>query len=69
MQDYLFPESRTMDIGILNIHMVWRPMTLPESGLWKTWKSSVANEHLAKGVKVCLRNIGSIKSQNDMETG
>ena len=48
--------------------MVWRPMTLSESGPWKTWKNNVANEHLAKCVKVCLRDIGFFKSQNGMET-
>ena len=32
-------------------------MTLPESGLGKTWKSNMANEHLAKCVKACLRDI------------
>ena len=58
-----------MNLGIINIHVVWRPMTLSESGLQKTWKSSVANEHLAKCVKVCLRDIGFFKSQNNMETG
>ena len=58
MQDYLFPELRTMNLGIINIHVMWRPMTLSESGLQKTWKSSVANEHLVKCVKACLRDIG-----------
>ena len=69
MWDYLFPESRTMNLGVINIHMVWRPMSLPESGLWKTWESVVSNQHVAKCVKACLRNIGAFKSQNDMGTG
>ena len=50
------------------MHVTWRPMTLPEGGLWKMWKSNVANEHLAKCVKACLRDIGFSKSQNSMET-
>ena len=33
-------------------------MTLSESGSKKTWKSSVANEPLAKFVMACLRGIG-----------
>ena len=47
----MFPESRTMILGVLNIHIVWRPMSLLERGMWKTWKSSVANQHGAKCVK------------------
>ena len=65
----LVSESRTMNLGILNIHVVWRPMTLSESGLQKTWKSSLASEHLVKCVKVCLRDIGFFQGYNDMETG
>ena len=69
MGDYLFPESRTMNLGVINIHMVWRPMPLSESGLQNTWESSVANQHVAKCVKVCLRDIGGFESQNNMGTG
>ena len=58
-----------MNLGIINIRVEWRPMTFSESGSQKTWKSSVANEHLAKCVMACLRGIGFFKSQNDMETG
>ena len=58
-----------MNRGIINIHMVWRPITLSESEPQKTWKSGGANEHLVKCVKACLRDIGFFKSQNDMETG
>ena len=43
-------------------------MTLPESGLWKTWKDMVTNECLAKCVKVCLIDIGFAESQNGMGT-
>ena len=39
------------DLGIISIHMVWHPMALPESGLWKTGKDTVTNEHLVKCVK------------------
>ena len=42
-------------------------MALPESGLWRTWKDLVTNEHLAKCVKACLNDIGLAKSQNSME--
>ena len=66
MQEYLFPESRTMNLGVINIHIVWRPMSLSESGPWKTWESNVANQHLAKCVKACLRDTGCVKSQNNM---
>ena len=68
MQDYLSPESRTMNLGAINIHMVWRSMSLSESGLEKTWESSVANQHFAKCIRACLRDIGGFKSQNDMGT-
>ena len=44
-------------------------MSLLESGMWKTWKSIVTNQHCAKCVKVCLRDIWGFKSQNDMGTG
>ena len=40
-----------MNLGVIYIHVVWRPMSLLESGLKKTWKSSVANQHLAKCVQ------------------
>ena len=56
-------------MGVINIHVVWGPMSLLENGSWKTWKSSVANQHFAKYVKACLRDIGSFKSQNDMGPG
>ena len=26
-------------------------MSLPESGLWETWKNGVASQHVANGVK------------------
>ena len=42
-------------------------MTLPESGLWKTSKDMVTNDHLAKSVKACLSEIWFAKSQNGME--
>ena len=49
--------------------MIWRQMSLLESGSWKTWEISVANQQFAKCVKVCLRDIGDFEGQNDMETG
>ena len=58
-----------MNLGVINIHMVWRPMSLLESGSQKTWESGVANQHVAKCVKACLRDIGGFKSQNYMGTG
>ena len=39
MWDYFFPESRTMNQGVINIHIPWRLMSLLESGMQKTWKS------------------------------
>ena len=62
------PELIIRDLGIISIHMVWRPMALPESGLQETWKDMVTNEHLVKCVKACLINIGFAKSQNGIET-
>ena len=44
-------------------------MSLPESEMQKTWKSTVANQHCAKCVKACLRDIWGFKSQNNMGTG
>ena len=55
-----------MNLGVINIHIVWRPMSLLESGMQKTWKSSVANQHLVKCVKACLRDIWGFKSQSNM---
>ena len=43
-------------------------MAWPESGLQKTWKNNVANEHLAKCVKACLNDIGFAKSHSGIET-
>ena len=40
-----------MNLGVINIHIVWKPVSLPETGMQKTWKSSVANQHGAKCVK------------------
>ena len=68
IRGYLFPELIIRDLGIINTHMVWRPMALPESGSWEMWKDMVTNEHLAKCVKVCLSDIRFAKSQNGMET-
>ena len=58
-----------MNLGVINIHIVWRPMSLPENGMQKTWKSSVANQHGAKCVKCAWLITGACKSQNDMGTG
>ena len=58
-----------MNLGVINIHIVWRPMSLPENGLQKTWESSVANQQFAKCVKACLRDIGDFESQSNMGTG
>ena len=44
-------------------------MSLPESQMQKTWKSSVANQHGVKCVKCAWLIIGACKSQNDMGTG
>ena len=68
IQDYLFPELIIWNLEIINIHMVWIPMTLSESGLWKTCKNNVANACLVKCVKASLRDIGFSRGQNSMET-
>ena len=44
-------------------------MSLPESGMQKTWKSSVANQHGVKCVKCAGLIIGACKSQNNKGTG
>ena len=40
-----------MNRGASNIHIVWRPMSLLESGSQKTWESGVASQHVVNGVK------------------
>ena len=42
------------DLWIINIHMAWRPIALPESGSQKTWKrmwpmsiSQIVSRHTA----------------------
>ena len=69
MWDYFFPELRTINWGVINIYIVWTPMSLPENGMWKMWKSSVANQHGAKCIKFAWMIIGACKSQNNMGTG
>ena len=60
----MFPELRTMNLGVINIHIVWRPMSLLESRMQKTLKSSVANQDGAKCVKCAWMKIwGLYKSQ------
>ena len=39
------------ELRVINICIVWRPMSLPESGLKETWKNGVASQHVANGVK------------------
>ena len=63
-----FPELIIMDLGIINIHIVWRPMTLPKRESLENWKDMVTNEHLTMCVKACLIDIGFAKSQKGMET-
>ena len=36
---------------VINIHIVWRPMSLLESGLQETWKNGIASQCVANGVK------------------
>ena len=48
--------------------MAWRPMSVPESGMQKTWKSSAASQHGAKCVNCAWLIIGACKSQNNMGT-
>ena len=45
------------DLGIINIHVAWQPMALPESGSQESWKDMVTNEHLVKCVKASLIDI------------
>ena len=55
------------DPGIINIHMAWQPMALPESGSQETWKDMVTNEHIVKCVKACLIDIQFARCQNNIE--
>ena len=64
----MFPEMIIRDLRFINIHVVWQPMVLLESGSWETWKDIVTNEHLMKCIKVCLIDIWFAKCQNSMET-
>ena len=61
MWDYFFPESRTMNWGVINIYIVWRPMSLSESGTWKSWESGVANQHDAKCVRCAWMTIWGLE--------
>ena len=65
----MFPELRTMNLGVIDIHIVWRPMSLPESGTKITGKISVANQHDAKCVKCAWLIIRACKSKNNMGIG
>ena len=40
-----------MNQGDINVPIVWRPMSLPESGLQKTWENGVTSQCVANGVK------------------
>ena len=44
-------------------------MSLPESGLWETWKNGVASQHVANGVKGVWMIIWSWQIHNNMGTG
>ena len=64
---YMFPEMIIRDLGIINIHVEWQPLVLPESGSWEMWKDMVTHEHLGKCVKSCLIDIQCAKCQNNIE--
>ena len=51
-----------MNGRVINIPMVWRPMSLPESGLQKTWENGVASQHVANGVKCAWMIIWSLSN-------
>ena len=39
------------ELRVINIPIVWRPMSLPEGGSWETWKNGVTSPHVANGVR------------------
>ena len=39
------------ELKVINILIVWRPMSLPEGGSWETWRIGVANLHIVNGVR------------------
>ena len=49
-----------MNQGVINIHILWRPMSLLESGLQKTWEIGVASQCAANGVKCAWMIIWSL---------
>ena len=49
-----------MNQGVIDIHIVWRPMSLLESGSQKTWESGVAHQHIANGDKCAWMIIWSL---------
>ena len=40
-----------MNRGVINIPIVWRPMSLLESGSHKTGENGVASQHVVNGIK------------------
>ena len=57
------------ELRVINIPIVWRPMSLPEIWSWETWKNGIAIQHVANGVKGAWMIIWSSQIHNDMGTG
>ena len=39
------------ELRVINILIVWRPMSLLESGSQEIWKNGVANQHVMNGFR------------------
>ena len=44
-------QGENHELRVINIPIVWRPMSLPESESQETWKNGVASQHVADGVR------------------
>ena len=49
-----------MNQGVITIPIVWRPMSLSESGSQETWKNGAASQHVANGVRCAWMIIWSL---------
>ena len=44
-------QIKNHELWVINIPIVWRPISLLENGLQEIWKNGVAIQHVANGVK------------------
>ena len=48
---------------VINSHVAQQPMRMLKRQSQENWYDAIANEHLGKGVKVCMTDIWVTKSQ------